>query len=55
MLMHKPCIFFRCGSIEIYGVKQQIDVYGLTVNIIISKNNDNKYNFMNMGMTKKKD
>ncbi len=46
MLMHKPCIFFRYGSIEIYGVKQQIDVYGLkgkyynfkktmTINIVI--------------------
>jgi hypothetical protein len=56
MLMHKPCILLRYGFVEIYGAKQQIDVYGLKVKILyFQKNNDNKFSYMNMGMTKKKD
>jgi hypothetical protein len=34
MLMHKPCIFFRYGYVEIDGAKQQIDVYGLKVKML---------------------
>jgi hypothetical protein len=34
MLMHKPCIFLRYRFVEIYGAKEEIDVYGLKVKIL---------------------
>jgi hypothetical protein len=34
MLVHKACIFFRYGYVEIDGAKQQIDVYGLKVKML---------------------
>jgi len=34
MLVHKPCIFFRYGYVEVDGAKQQIDVYDIKVKML---------------------